>query len=193
MAKQLAFYFDQRYCIGCDTCQIACKDKHNLEVGQLFRKVYEIDGGEFRQTGEAVIPEVYAFWLTVSCNHCVRPICVESCPTGALQKRAEDGIVYIDQERCIGCTRCIKSCPYDSPQFNPKTKKVGKCDFCRDLLAAGQPPACVAACPMRALEYGPLDELQQKYGTVNQTKGMPKAGITQPALVITPHRDALSE
>jgi anaerobic dimethyl sulfoxide reductase subunit B (iron-sulfur subunit) len=190
MGKQLAFYFEQKNCTGCMTCQVACKDKHDLAIGQLFRKVYEIAGGSYQEKGTAVIPEIYAFWISMSCNHCINPVCIESCPTGALQKRAEDGIVYIDQERCIGCLRCSKSCPYDAPQYNPKTQKVSKCDFCRDLLADDKPPICVASCPLRALDYGPLDTLRQKYGNHNQTKGMPEANITQPALVITPHRHA---
>lgn len=191
MGKQLAFYFEQRHCTGCETCQIACKDKHDLPVGQRFRKVYEVAGGSFRSTGAAaVIPDIYAFWVSVSCNHCIQAVCVDSCPTGALQKRAEDGIVYVEQERCIGCLRCTQSCPYDALQYNPATGKVDKCDFCRDLLADNKPPACVAACPLRALDYGPLDVLWKKYGRINQTKGMPDAATTRPALVITPHRDA---
>lgn len=190
MGKQLAFYFEQQHCTGCDACQIACKDKYDLAIGQLFRKVYEVAGGDFRIKGEAVIPDIYAFWVSVSCNHCARPVCIESCPTGALQKRSKDGIVHIDQERCIGCRRCAESCPYDSPQYNPSTGKVAKCDFCLDLLDDNKPPVCVSACPMRALDYGSLDLLWQKYGRVSHTRGMPDASITQPALVITPHRDA---
>lgn len=190
MGKQLAFYFEQQHCTGCDTCQIACKDKHDLPVGQLFRKVYEVAGGQFRTQGTVVIPEIYAFWVSMSCNHCIQAVCVDSCPTGALQKRAQDGIVYVEQERCIGCLRCTQNCPYDALQYNPKTGKIGKCDFCRDLLADNKPPACVSACPLRALDYGTLDVLWEKYGRVNQTKGMPDARITKPALVITPHRDA---
>lgn len=194
MAKQLAFYFEQKHCVGCKTCQIACKDKNDLAVGQLFRRVNEQEGGTYEKRGAVIVPQkVYAFWLSVSCNHCVKPVCVEHCPASALQKRAEDGIVYIDQERCIGCQQCIKYCPYDAPQFNPETKKVGKCDFCRDLLAKGKDPVCVSACPMRTLGYGTLEELRTKYGTVNQSKGLPNPARTQPALVITPHRHAVSK
>jgi len=191
MGKQLAFYFEQKHCTGCMTCQIACKDKNNLAVGQLFRKVTEVVGGSYQEKDSVVIPKVYAFWLSISCNHCVKPVCVASCPVGAIQKRAEDGIVLINQERCVGCLKCTKSCPYDALQYNPKTKKVCKCDFCYDLLAEDQPPACVAACPLRAMDYGPLDRLQEKYGQINQTQGMPDGDITQPALVITPHRHGM--
>jgi len=187
MGKQLGFYFEQKHCVGCKTCQVACKDKNDLAVGQLFRQVHEFCGGGYVVKGTTVVPEVYVFWSSMSCNHCQKPTCIEACPTGALQKQATDGIVLIDSKRCIGCRRCLQSCPYDALQYNPSTKKMGKCDFCRDLLAVGQPPTCVSACPMRVLEYGPLDMLQEKYGTVNQTKGMPSGDKTQPSLVISPH------
>lgn len=193
MTKQLGFYFEQKNCTGCKTCQTACKDKNDLEIGQLYRKVYEVAGGAYEKKGAAVVPEVYAFWVSVSCNHCINPACVKSCPVGALQKRPEDGIVTLERERCIGCRRCIKSCPYEALQYDPSAKKVGKCDFCMDELASGKDPVCVAACPMRALGYGPLEALQQKYGTCSQTKGMPDPDMIQPALVITPHRNAVSK
>ncbi|MFT8315526.1 MAG: DMSO/selenate family reductase complex B subunit [Clostridium sp.] len=186
MGKQLAFYFQQNYCVGCSTCQVACKDKNNLSVGQNFRKVYEISGGNFIQRGKAIIPNIYAFWITVSCNHCFNPTCVKSCPTGALRKREEDGIVYIEKEKCIGCKSCIKACPYEAPQYNPEEKKVNKCDFCMDLLEQGKDPTCVSSCPMRALSFGTFEELREKYGEVAETEGMPKASIAEPALVITP-------
>jgi len=190
MSKQLAFYFEQKSCVGCNTCKAACKDKNNLNMGQQFRKVYEVSGGEFTVEKNIVIPNIYAFWISVSCNHCSNPKCVKVCKAKAIKKRLEDGVVYIDQAKCIGCLRCIKSCPYKAPQYNPATKKVEKCDFCLDFLAKGLPPACVSSCPMRALDYGTLEKLQQEHGSINEVKGMPSADITKPSLVIKPHRDA---
>ncbi len=190
MAEQLAFYFDQRHCIGCDACQIACKDKHDLPVGQVYRRVREVVGGGFVEQDGAVRHDVYAFWLSVSCNHCLKPACVERCPTGALHKRAHDGVVLLEQAKCVGCRRCLAGCPYGAIQFDLATRKAGKCDFCHDLLAQKKPPACVAACPMRALDYGPLNQLRAA-GGVSETEGLPKAELTEPALVITPHRQAV--
>jgi anaerobic dimethyl sulfoxide reductase subunit B (iron-sulfur subunit) len=191
MGKQLAFYFQQNYCVGCNTCQIACKDKNNLPVGQQFRKVYEVFGGNFIERGQAIIPNIYAYWISMSCNHCKNPVCMKDCPTGAIKKREEDGIVCIDKEKCIGCKNCIKACPYGAPQYDKVSKKVNKCDFCMDLLKQGKDPVCVSSCPMRAFNYGILEELREKYGHISETEGMPKASITDPALVITPHEDAI--
>ena len=193
MPNQLAFYFEQKHCSGCSTCQIACKDKNNLPAGQLYRTVREVAGGGYRQEGAVITHNVYAFWLSVSCNHCENPVCREHCPAGAIVKLPESGIVYIDRDKCIGCQACVRCCPYHAPQFDGETRKAGKCDFCRDLLAEGKPPACVASCPMRALAFGPLAELREKYGQVASTPGLPAAELTKPALVIAPHRDAVRE
>jgi anaerobic dimethyl sulfoxide reductase subunit B (iron-sulfur subunit) len=190
MTKQLAFYFEQEHCTGCSTCQIACKDKNNLEVGEQFRKVYETTGGKYVKKGNAVIQDIYAFWTSISCNHCIEPACVKKCSTGALYKRAEDGIVVIDKDKCIGCKACVNGCPYEIIQYDAASKKARKCDFCLDLIEGGKDPVCVSACPMRALDYGNLEELQEKYGTVNETDGLPSSEITKPALVIAPHKNA---
>jgi len=193
MSKQLAFYFEQKHCTGCYTCQIACKDKNNLEVGEQFRKVYEITGGNYTKTGNAIIQDIYAFWISVSCNHCIDPSCVKKCPTGALEKRLEDGVVVVDKNKCVGCTSCVKSCPYEAIQYDLSTKKVSKCDFCLDLIESGKDPVCVSACPMRALDYGELEVLHEKYGNINETEGLPSSRITQPALVIEPHKNAIKK
>lgn len=191
MSNQLGFYLQQGHCVGCFTCQIACKDKNDLAVGQRFRRVHEFAGGGFTQTDHGFVNNVYAYWLSMACNHCENPACVANCPTGAMQKRPEDGIVFVDQSRCVGCQYCVMSCPYGAPQFNPKIGKTGKCDFCRDLLEKGEQPACVAACPMRVLHFGPIDELRRKYQGTDQIQGMPDPDRTNPSIIIAPHRDAV--
>ena len=192
MSEQLGFYFQQDRCIGCFTCQVACKDKNNLEVGQRFRKVHEFAGGGFTATNKGFVNDEYAYWLSMSCNHCQEPSCVKSCPTGALQKRADDGVVFIDQQKCVGCRYCLMSCPYGAPQYNPKIGKTGKCDMCKDLLAKGEKPICVTSCPTRVLDFGKLEDLKKQYKGVNQVKGMPDP-VTKPAFIITPHRNAVMD
>lgn len=190
MAKQLAFYFDASACADCKACQIACKDKNNLPVGIMWRRVFQYGGGSWIQGQTTLIPNnVFSYSVATSCQHCENPLCVEVCPAGAITKR-EDGVVLIDQDKCIGCRYCEWACPYGAPVFDQAKGVMGKCNFCEDLLAKGENPACVDACVMRALEFGELDELRAKYGNVNAIEPLPTADITSPALVITPHKNA---
>ena len=161
--KQLAFYFDASSCTGCKSCQIACKDRNHLEVGLLWRRVYEIAGGGWQKQGVAWISTVYAYNLSISCNHCEQPICAEVCPAAAIQKRP-DGIVYLDSDKCIGCRYCSWACPYSAPQYDERHGHMTKCNFCAEEIERGSLPACVAACPMRALDFGERAELEERYG-----------------------------
>lgn len=193
MAKQLGFYFNASICIGCKACQTACADKNDLTNGILFRRVFEYGGGDW--VPDSQIPDLYlasnvhTYAVSTACMHCEQPICVDVCPTGAITK-GENGVVLIDKEKCIGCRYCEWACPYGAPQFNEAAGYMTKCDLCNDLLAKGENPACTDACVMRALEVGELDELRAKYGNVNAIEPLPIATITEPALVITPHKNA---
>jgi anaerobic dimethyl sulfoxide reductase subunit B (iron-sulfur subunit) len=176
---QLGFHVDSRYCVECRTCQIACVDKNNLKAGPLFRQVYTFEGGKF--------PNIWGYHLSMACNHCAEPLCVANCPTGAMYKRKEDGIVLLDKDKCIGCKYCIWSCPYGAPNYIEKEGKVGKCNFCVDLIDQGLNPACVDACNMRVLEFGDIEELQQKYpDSTSDIRGLPDSDFTKPSLLITP-------
>lgn len=189
---QLGFYINQSLCSGCKACTVACKDKNELDVGLNFRRVYTHEEGAYlQQPGGGVVSNIKAYYFSISCNHCANPACVETCPTGAIKKRSEDGVVTINQDICAGTQLCIKACPYGSPQYNKKVFKSNKCDFCIDLQEKGEDPVCVATCPMRAIEFGPIDELRKKYGKTDQINGMPNPSITKPNIVITPHRDAV--
>jgi anaerobic dimethyl sulfoxide reductase subunit B len=188
---QLGFHVDMRACLGCRTCVIACKDKHDLPVGQNFRRVIEVEGGSYTDAGNgAVIPHVYAYYISVACNHCADPRCVANCPTGAMRKRPEDGVVAVDQAVCIGCKYCTWSCPYGAPQYNPATGRTGKCDLCADLRALGEEPVCVTACPVRAIHWGPVAELKERFGGTTDLVGLPPSAATRPSALFTPHRDA---
>ncbi len=146
------FTFDATACSGCKACQVACKDKNQLPLGVLWRRVYEVSGGEWKREGGAWSQTVFAYNLSLACNHCQHPKCAGVCPTDAYTVR-EDGIVLLDPSRCMGCGYCAWACPYGAPQYNSVTGTMTKCDFCHDNLDAGLAPACVAACPLRVLDY----------------------------------------
>lgn len=193
MAKQLGFYFDATACNGCKACMIACKSENNLPVGVNFRRVYQYGGGSWvphPQDASIMLPNnVFAYPLSVSCNHCEDPTCVNVCPAQAIYKRAEDGVVLIDADKCIGCRYCEWSCPYGAPQFD-ESGTMSKCDFCYELLDKGEEPFCTSACVMRALEFGDINELRAKYGDQASIEPLPTQEITKPALVIKPHKHA---
>ena len=119
MTKQYGFVVDVSRCTGCRTCAVACKDAHNLPVGLNLRRVLEEASGSWRQdrmTG-AWHQDVRAWYVSIACNHCENPACVKVCPTKAHYKRAEDGLVVIDRDKCVGCGMCAQACPYGAPQL----------------------------------------------------------------------------
>ena len=193
MAKQLGFYFDSSACNGCKACVVACKSKNQLPVGTNWRRVYEYGGGSWvadpQNPGFIQPNNIFAYAMSISCMHCQQPICVEVCPAGAITKR-DDGVVLIDKDKCVGCRYCEWACPYSAPQFNEAAGVMTKCDFCQDQLAKDESPYCTSACVMRALEFGDLDELRAKHGAVNAVAPLPTADLTDPSIVIKPHRHA---
>jgi anaerobic dimethyl sulfoxide reductase subunit B (iron-sulfur subunit) len=176
-----AFYFDMTSCIGCKACQMACKDKNDLAVGTLFRHV---DGYE---TGSYPMPGVY--YMSATCNHCENPACVANCPTGAMYK-TPGGPVLHDDELCLGCDTCVQACPYGVPVLLPDKNIVGKCDTCIAIRANGNQPQCVAACPMRALEFGELEDLMKAHPdavSILELPFMPESD-TVPTTIVTPKK-----
>ncbi len=188
---QIGFLLDTAACSGCKACQVACKDKHDLEVGRLWRRVATVEGGEWVQQGAAWTTTAFAYSLSLSCMHCEQPACVDACPTRAMHKR-EDGSVAVDPARCIGCRYCEWVCPYGAPRYDAAAGRMTKCDFCLDERQAGRPPACVAACPMRALDFGDLRDLEARHGKVRNVYPLPDPAMTRPSVVIVPHRQAAS-
>ena len=190
MAKQLGFYIDTSACIGCKACQTACQDKNDLPASITWRRVFHYGGGEWLPSQTFTAPSgLFSYYVPLSCQHCQDAQCVQVCPTTAMTKR-DDGTVVIDAEKCIGCRYCEWACPYGAPHFNEATGIMTKCDFCQDLLAQGQNPACVDACVMRAIQFGEMEELQAQYGALNAIEPLPSGDFTKPSLVITPHPKA---
>lgn len=187
---QLGFYINTEYCTQCKACVVACKDKNDLEVDVNYRRVYEFSEGDYVTRGETIIPNVQTFFVSMACNHCEEPTCIKACPTKAMHKRKEDGVVVVDDKKCIGCKYCMWNCPYGAPQYNKDQGKMTKCDTCIDLREQGEQPACVGSCPMRALDFGPIDELKEKYGNISDIKSLPDSSITKPNIIFGIHKNA---
>jgi phenylacetyl-CoA:acceptor oxidoreductase subunit 1 len=168
---------DVNRCVGCQTCTIACKHANDTLPGVQWRKVVDVEMGEF--------PSVERFFLVTGCQHCAEPPCVPVCPTGATWQR-EDGLVIQDYDVCIGCAYCAVSCPYQARTiahdqrwyYGEETKQevavkheerlgvAQKCTFCKDRVDEGlkqglkpgvdpeATPACAAACISSAIQFG---------------------------------------
>ena len=142
--EQYRFHFDANVCVGCHCCEAACNELQNNPADIKWRRVGEMEGGIF--------PEVSQLFNSMSCNHCIEPECLTGCPTESYIKFEDTGIVWHDDDSCIGCHYCTWNCPYEVPVFNPDRGIVTKCDMCHDKLEVGETPACVQACPAGAIE-----------------------------------------
>jgi len=183
MGKQ-GFFYNQSRCVGCKTCQIACKDKNDLPIGILFRRVSSYETG--------IYPKPFSYHFSATCNHCSTPACATVCPTGAMHVDEVDGTVRHDDSMCIGCQYCVGACPYGNPRYIEELMVVHKCDACVQLRNAGERPACVASCPSRALEFGQFEDLKEAYpDAVCDLPILPNSSMTAPSLLIKPRASAL--
>jgi anaerobic dimethyl sulfoxide reductase subunit B (iron-sulfur subunit) len=148
-----------------------------------------VTAGGWQQKDGAWLSTVIAYNLSVACHHCFIPACARSCQGDAIWKR-DDGIVLIDDIRCTRCRQCEADCPYGAIRWDGATNTEYKCDFCVDAIDSGGTPACVAACPNRALEFGELSTLRARHGDVQRVFPLPDPAIADPALVVKPHRHA---
>lgn len=175
LQRSWVMLIDLSRCDGCAVCTAACRKEHNVPTGQEWIKVYKIEDDEG-----------VSYFLPRPCMHCENAPCVNVCPVGATFAR-EDGLVLIDHNRCIGCRYCMAACPYNARYFNwggtpeltaeelalyrpeaPVVHRRGtveKCVFCAHKVDEGQLPACVAACPMKAIFFGDAREDAVSNGT----------------------------
>ena len=180
-AKRYAMAIDLRRCVGCQTCTAACTSANATPPGVQWRRVLDIETGEF--------PDVQRTFMPVACMHCANPPCMHVCPTTATKQR-EDGLVTIDYDICIGCANCVMACPYDARSIEHKQVfsydtamksetarfddgKLGvatKCTFCKERIdqaaITGQvpgvdpevTPACVNSCISGAMHFGDVND-----------------------------------
>jgi Fe-S-cluster-containing dehydrogenase component/formate-dependent nitrite reductase membrane component NrfD len=143
------FVIDNRKCIGCHACTVACKSEHQVPLGVDRTWVKYIEKGTF--------PNSRRLFTVMRCNHCEWAPCVTICPVTALYQR-QDGIVDFNPDRCIGCKSCLQACPYDALYIDPDTHTAAKCNFCTHRLEIGLQPSCVVVCPEQAIIAGDLDD-----------------------------------
>ena len=188
-AKKLGLVIDLDTCVGCHACAVACKDWNDggqfgplpdadpygkEPLGVWFNRIHSFEvtpkgcgGGAPAQSvtveGAAPAPSMTVHFPR-SCLHCETPDCVTVCPTGASYKRAEDGIVLVDEDKCIGCKLCSWACPYGAREYSEQRGVMQKCTLCVDRIynesfePADRQPACVMACPTRARHFGDLGD-----------------------------------
>lgn len=184
MTMPWGFYFDQTRCTGCTACTLACKDWHECDLGETpadWRWVVRWESGTY--------PDPSVRYVAMSCLHCAEPSCAAACPAGAIEKRPEDGIVVVRRENCLGrdvCgAPCREACPYGAARFGPEEDaRMQKCDLCLARREEGKAPVCVAACPMRALDAGAMDDLVLRYGEGKTMPGFTYVEKNCPALVV---------
>ncbi|MBZ5681670.1 MAG: polysulfide reductase NrfD [Acidobacteriia bacterium] len=162
------FIIDNRKCIGCHACTVACKTENHVPLTVNRTWVKYVEKGEF--------PNTRRVFQVTRCNHCENPPCVTICPVTAMYQR-EDGIVDFSSERCIGCSACMQACPYDSIYIDPSQGTAAKCHFCAHRTEVGLEPSCVVVCPEHAIIAGDLDECD---GEIAQLLARETARVRKP-------------
>jgi DMSO reductase iron-sulfur subunit len=168
--EQYRFAFAMDACVGCHSCEAACAEQNGLPFDTAWRRVGEIEGGTF--------PDTKRFHLSMSCNHCLEPLCLQGCPTEAYTK-LDNGVVQHQADECIGCQYCTWNCPYSVPAFQPDRRIVTKCDMCLPRLEEGLLPACVDACPTFAITVEAVDvEAWRADHSQADAPNLPPSGLT---------------
>ena len=174
--EQFAFEVDLDRCTACKACVTACHNLNGLEEGEAWRMtgvlVGERQGAPIQQT------------VTAACHHCVDPACSNGCPVNAYEKDPVTGIVRHLDDQCIGCKYCTLTCPYDVPRYSANLGIVRKCDMCSQRLKSGEAPACVQACPSKAIRISVVktgEMTDRSTETRNRLlSGLPHPRMTQP-------------
>ncbi|MGH7057046.1 MAG: 4Fe-4S dicluster domain-containing protein [Acetobacteraceae bacterium] len=205
-AKKLGLVIDLDTCVGCHACAVSCKEWNTAgQAGPLtdydpygarpdgvwFNRVHTYEAGDGAGGRTVHFPR--------SCLHCDDAPCVTVCPTGASYKRAEDGIVLVNPDVCIGCKLCSWACPYGAREFDETEGVMKKCTLCVDRIynetipESERVPACVATCPAHARHFGDLGDPQSEVSELVRSRGgydlMPEMG-TRPVNKYLPPRES---
>jgi Fe-S-cluster-containing dehydrogenase component/formate-dependent nitrite reductase membrane component NrfD len=162
------FIINNKTCIGCHACSVACKSENEVPLGVNRTWVKYVEKGEF--------PNTRRLFQVTRCNHCANPPCVRICPVTAMYQR-HDGIVEFDPTVCIGCKACMQACPYDAIYIDPETHSAAKCHYCSHRTDIGLEPACVVVCPTHSIIAGDLDDPTSE---ISQTLSREQASVRKP-------------
>ncbi len=150
--KRFAIVLDTRKCIDCKACTVACKAENDVPLGRDNYRNW-VDQGEVRGT----YPNLGQSFTPGQCMHCANTPCDHVCPTSATGVNP-DGIVTVDEKKCIGCKYCMTACPYNARYYNEEIEAVDKCTFCAHRVYQGRLPACVETCPTKVRVFGDLND-----------------------------------
>ncbi len=209
-AKRLGLVIDLDTCVGCHACVVSCKEWNTGgypaplsdlnpygegQIGAWLNRVHSFEAGEGANSRTVHFPK--------SCLHCEDAACVTVCPTGASYKREADGIVLVDEERCIGCGLCAWACPYGAREMDPVGGVMKKCTLCIDRIynenipEADRQPACVNACPAHARHFGDLADPESDVSQLVAERGgmdlMPEMGYRPTNKYLPPRPRAAQE
>lgn len=183
--KKLGLVIDLDICVGCHACVVSCKE---WNTGGYGSPLGDADAYGDHPSG-AWLNRIHSFEITreeepaqivhfpKSCLHCEDAPCVTVCPTGASYKRADDGIVLVEEDHCIGCGLCAWACPYGAREMDPIENVMKKCTLCVDriynenLQPEDRQPACVSTCPANARHFGDLGDPESKVSKMVQDRG----------------------
>jgi Fe-S-cluster-containing dehydrogenase component len=185
-------------CIGCGRCVEACKDENGVSKDPFYFRTW-VERYTIKKDGEVNVENIdsrieraketvgereimRSFFVPKLCNQCDNPPCVQVCPVGATFK-TDDGVVLVDDQRCIGCRYCIQACPYGARYLNPVTETADKCTFCYHRITKGLLPACVEVCPTQARIFG---DVRSSASPLTRFKRMNKLHVLKPSLNTEP-------
>ncbi len=196
--KRYALGIQIEKCIGCGNCVLACKIENDVPKEPFYFRtwverylikknddvvVQSIEGGAGKLSTEMEEKDILrSFFVPKLCNHCEKPPCAQVCPVGATFK-TEEGIVLVDEKRCIGCSYCIQACPYGARYMHPEKHIADKCTLCFHRIKSGGIPACVEICPTQARVFG---DLESKASPLIRLKRMKKIHVLKPELNTEP-------
>ena len=175
-ASRKGFLVDGSRCIGCRSCQVACKQWNKMDADKTknqgtFENPRDLTPAlynriKFVETGEA--GNIAWHFFNERCLHCGDAGCMKVCPSPGALYRTKDGIVAFNKDKCISCKYCVSACPFNIPRYGADDK-VSKCDLCLSRVGGGMTPACAKACPTETLKYGNRNELVAKAQAAKKT------------------------